>query len=744
MEKGVENGNWQGSHCAPYGNKYNKNEKALKIVMKLNLIQATNKKLSFLKSDTLGADLRRDGVNFSIYSKYAKEIFLLLFDQSGSDPADIINLKKDDNYIWSVFVYGIKAGQMYGYKVRGDFVPGDGMRFNEHKLLIDPYAKVFYGEFKNKDNLLFSYDVNSNGQDLSFDSRDSAHIAPISVVIDDTFDWGKDKNPDIPLEKLIIYEVHLKGFTAHKSSGVKNPGTYLGFIERIPYLKKLGINAVELLPVMQFYKRDGLVNAGLTDYWGYNTVGFFAPENSYSNREFVDSPVREFKMLVKEFHKAGIEVILDVVYNHTGEGDEFGPTLCFRGIDNSSYYALTGGGHSEPYRLYVNDAGCGNTFNVENPPVMRLVLDSLRYWVKEMHIDGFRFDLASILPREQGRYSRESKFFDAVANDPILKNVKLIAEPWDLTTYQVGNFPLDWSEWNGKFRDNARKFIKGDLHQSKELSFRLTGSEDLYGDDGRTPYNSINFITCHDGFTLNDLYSYNDKHNLANGENNSDGTNENYSWNCGVEGDTGDEAIVHLRNKMIKNALSCLLIPLGTPLLLGGDEFMRTQKGNNNAYCQDNELAWFDWDYANRHKHMIAFVKKIIAFRKKYTILQKRKFLAGQSLNFDRVEDITWFGYDLDGVNWDDPDLKTLCCHLDGNKDTENPENYHLFFILNADFGSHTVKLPEFSGIKWHRAIDTSLKSGNDIFDTGKEIKISPADFYIINPRSVVGLVGKS
>ena len=709
----------------------------------MNLAQTTNKILSGRKNDALGAILGNDGVSFSIYSKYAKEIFLLLFDPFKNDPTDIIKLEKGDNDILGVFVRDIKAGQLYGYKVRGDYVPQEGMRFNENKLLCDPYAKAFYGEFMNKDNLLFGYDVNSNERDLSYDSRDNTHIAPRSVVIDDKFDWGKDKKPNIPLEKLIIYEVHLKGLTAHKSSGVKNPGTYLGFIEKIPYLKNLGINAVELLPINQFYKRDGLVKIGLTDYWGYNTIGFFAPENSYSNCDTIGFHVQEFKMLVKELHKSGIEVIMDVVYNHTGEVDELGPTLCFRGIDNPSYYALTGREYGQPYRLYVNDAGCGNTFNVENPPVMNLVLDSLRYWADIMRVDGFRFDLASILPKVQGRYCKDSPFFDAIAKDPILKKVKLIAEPWDLTTYQVGNFPMEWSEWNGKFRDNARKFIKGDQYQAKELSYRLTGSPDLYGDDDRTPYNSINFITCHDGFTLNDLYTYNDKHNQANGENNLDGTNENFSWNCGVEGDTEDEAIVHLRNKMIKNAWCCLLIPLGTPMILGGDEFMRTQKGNNNAYCQDNELTWFDWDYANKHKHMIMFVKKIIAFRKKYTILQKRKFLAGESLNFNKTEDITWYGYNLDSVNWDDPELKMFCCHLNGNKDTEKPGNYHLFFILNADFNSHTVKIPEYSGIKWHRVIDTSLKSGGDILEAGKEIKISPQDLYIINPRSVVGLLGK-
>jgi isoamylase len=708
-----------------------------------SLIHTTKRKLTSGSGDALGATLSPDGVNFAIYSKYAKEIFLLLFSPGDDSPTDIIKLERSDKDIWQIFVPRIKAGQLYGYKVKGDYNPAQGMRFNEHKLLMDPYGKSFYGDCRNTDDLLFGYNANSPEKDLSFDSRDNASMALKSVVVDDTFDWQSDQKPCIPLEKLIIYEVPIKGFTAHRSSGVKAPGTYSGFIEKIPYLKSLGINAVELLPVHQSYKRDGLIKLGLTDYWGYNSVGFFAPENSYGRAGGAASAVEEFKTLVKELHKAGIEVIMDVVYNHTGEGDEIGPTLCFRGIDNPSYYALRDGWGS-PYRFYVNDAGCGNMLNVENPIVRRLVLDSLRYWAEVMHVDGFRFDLASILGRVNGQFSKDSAFFTIFSKDPILKNVKVIAEPWDLTTYQIGNFPRDWSEWNGKFRDNARKFILGYPGQAKELSLRLTGSADLYGDDGRSPYNSINFITCHDGFTLNDLYSYDRKHNEANAENNKDGTNENFSWNCGVEGPTEDAAILRLRKQMIKNALSCLLIPLGTPMILGGDEFMRTQNGNNNAYCQDKEEIWFDWDYAKQHKDMTEFLRKIIVFRKRYTVLQQRKFLAGQGLDFAKVQGIAWYGENLDSVRWDDPALKTFCCHLDGSKEPSSGlGRYYLFFILNADTNGHTIKIPQHENITWYRVLDTSLESGEDILAPGKEKKLADPGTFRVSPRCVAGLLGK-
>lgn len=711
--------------------------------MAYSLKHKTNKKISKGSHIKLGATLSKNGVNFALYSRHADQVFVLLFYPEQAEPTDIIMLHKMKDDIWCGHVQGLKAGQLYAYKVQGRYNPKYGLRFNENKLLIDPYAKAINGDFVNQDNLLFAYDVNSPDADLSFDDRDNTHIVPKCVVVDDTFNWKGNVKPNIPMEQLIIYEVHLKGFTAHSSSGVAHPGTYLGFIEKIPYLKELGINAVELLPIHQFYKRDGLVKMGLTDYWGYNTIGFFAPEYTYGTCQNIGSQVNEFKALVKALHHAGIEIILDVVYNHTGEGDEIGTTLCFRGIDNLTYYSLRGDRDGEPSRLHVNDAGCGNTFDVENHAARRLVMDSLRYWVEEMKVDGFRFDLASILPRVQGQYSKDSAFFDEVAKDPVLKNVKLIAEPWDLTTYQVGNFPMQWSEWNGKFRDTTRRFIKGDAGQARELTYRLTGSEDLYGDDGRTPYDSINFFTAHDGFTLRDLYTYNEKHNEANGENNRDGSNDNFSWNCGVEGETQDQAIVAFRKKMIKNALTCLLTPLGTPMLLGGDEFMRTQRGNNNAYCQDNDLSWVDWNYASWYHDMLDFTRKIIAFRKRYTILQKRKFPPGHDLDFNKIKDVAWYGMNLDKINLDDPEVRTFCCELDGTKENAAFGPYHLIFILNAHWESHTIRLPQYDNFQWHRVIDTSLSSGDDIRDVGNEQFLDPAEFYCANPRSVVGILGK-
>ncbi|HWT83695.1 MAG TPA: glycogen debranching protein GlgX, partial [Candidatus Methylomirabilis sp.] len=471
---------------------------------------------------------------------------------------DIIQLDTRTRFIWHAFVSGLKPGQLYGYKVRGEFNPSQGLRFNEAKLLIDPYAKALTGKATNRDNLLLAYDARSPDRDLSQDSRDDTAVVPKCIVMDDRFDWQGDTPSYAPLESLVIYEVHLKGFTAHPSSGVADPGTYLGFIEKIPHLKALGVNAVELLPIHEHYVEDFLTAKGLTNYWGYNTIGFFAPESSYGTQRFPGCQVNEFKTLVRELHRAGIEVILDVVYNHSAEGNELGPTLCFKGIDNPTYYYLTG--TNEPFRYYMNYTGCGNSLNLGNPPVIRFVMDSLRYWVEIMHVDGFRFDLASVLGRQDGTFLRTASFFDAISQDPVLSRVKLVAEPWDLGTYQVGNFPVDWSEWNGRFRDTLRRFGKGDGGQVQEMGSRLTGSADLYGDDGRSAYNSINFITCHDGFTLNDLASYNHKHNDANLEDNRDGTDSNDSWNCGAEGETRDADVLELRARQMRNFLATLFL----------------------------------------------------------------------------------------------------------------------------------------------------------------------------------------
>ena len=711
--------------------------------MGYDLSHRTNRRVSAGKFYPLGATLTPDGVNFSLYSQNAGDVFLLLFDEPDGDPTDIIRLHNRTRYAWHAFVPDLRAGQLYGYKVRGEFNPAGGLRFNEQKLLLDPYAKAVTGKLRNTNNLLLAYDPNSPDRDLSRDDRDNTRIVPKSVVVDDQFDWQGDSPLDIPLENLIIYEVHLKGFTAHPSSGVQHRGTYLGFIEKIPHLMQLGVNAVELLPIHEHYVEDFLAARGLTNFWGYNTIGFFAPESSYGTGRIAGCQVAEFKTLVRELHRAGIEVILDVVYNHTGEGSELGPTLCFRGIDNPTYYCLTGSDR-EPSRYYTNVTGCGNSLNLAQSHVIRFVMDSLRYWVEVMHVDGFRFDLASVLGREGGMFEKSASFFDAISQDPVLCRTKLIAEPWDLGTYQVGNFPVDWSEWNGRFRDTLRKFGKGDAGQVGDLGYRLTGSADLYGDDGRSAYNSLNFITCHDGFTLADLVSYNSKHNQANQERNSDGTDDNNSWNCGVEGPSDDPGILRLRRQQVKNFACWLLFAGGTPMILGGDEFMRSQQGNNNAYCQDSEIAWFNWEDIERNRDVFAFFQRAIGACRRFPVLQSRKFFTGQYQDNNGIPDIRWFGTRLDEPAWQDPDLRTLCYQLDGGEAPGGAGNYVLFIILNADYRLQCVQIPPPpAGKTWRRVVDTSLDSGEDILEDGEEIPIDPPGLYLANPRSTIVLVGK-
>jgi len=699
----------------------------------------STRKISPGSNTPQGATLNDDGVNFSIHSHYAERVFLLLFNKPESTPSDVIEMTNKTGNLWHVFVHGLKAGQLYGYKIDGKYDPVNGYRFNPSKCLIDPYARAVTGKFDPLRDSVYGYDRHAKNKDLSLDSNDNVIEAPKCIVIDNSFDWQGDRPPNIPLSELIIYELHLKGFTAHPSSQVTNKGTYLGLIEKIPYLKELGINAVELLPVHEHYNNEFLVNKGLTNYWGYDTIGFFAPESSYSANGESGKQVEEFKTLVRELHKAQIEVILDVVYNHTGEGNELGPTICFRGIDNQTYYALHGTA-DQPYRYYRDNAGTGNIINIENPQVLNLVIDSLRYWVEVMHVDGFRFDLATILGYKNGKFSSNNIFFKKVARDPVLKKVKFIAEPWDVTTYQLGHFPRPWAEWNGKFRDSARRFLKGDPGQIKDLAWRLAGSQDLF-DDRRTPMHSINFITCHDGFTLNDLYSYNDKHNQANHEKNGDGSNENFSWNCGAEGDTDDEAILKLRKQMAKNGIACLLLSLGTPLILGGDEFLRTQQGNNNAYCQDNEISWFDWQRLQRHQDIFQFMKQAISLRKQYTIFQKDTFFSGKDHDGNSIPDVAWFGPDLEKPDWDDPQQKILCYLLDGGETVSDRGNYFLFFIMNAEPSQQLVKLPDHKKM-WRRLVDTSLEPGLDIDPNGAENRLDNQQTYDVQPHSVVVLLG--
>jgi isoamylase len=689
----------------------------------------------------LGATISNGGVNFAIYSKHGTSVFLLLFNTPDGEPTDIIQLRDREKFVWHAWVSGLKAGQLYGYKFRGEYRPEWGLRFNDSKLLLDPYAKAVEGKFRNVDNLLLPYDPRPGAGDQSIDTRENTTIVPKAVVIDDAFDWQGVRPPDLGLEQLIIYEVHVKGFTAHSSAGVGSPGTYLGFIEKIPYLSRLGVNAVELLPIHEYVVDDFLIQRGLTNYWGYNSIGFFAPESSYCSRRATGCQVAEFKTLVRELHRAGIMVILDVVYNHTAEGNEMGPTMCFRGVDNLSYYRLTGPADA-PGRYYMNYTGCGNSLNFDSAPVIRLVMDSLRYWFETMHVDGFRFDLASVLGRtEDGSFRSSAAFFDAVSQDPLLNRAIMIAEPWDIGTYQVGNFPVDWSEWNGRFRDTMRRFGKGDPGQLAEAGWRLTGSADLYGEDGRSAYNSVNFITCHDGFTICDLVSYNGKHNELNGENNQDGSNDNSSWNCGVEGETDDPVVLSLRKQMMKNHACSLLFACGTPMILGGDEFARSQRGNNNAYCQDNEISWFDWTAASRNSDLVEFFRKAIAFTRRFPALQRRKFLLGRDLDDDGIPDLTWFAPGGSKPPWWDESARTLCYQLDASEDGAQLGVERLFFILNAHFESQWVNLPPLGPMQsWYRAIDTSLPSGVDFTEPGEEVVIDPPGHYIANPRSTVVL----
>ena len=711
---------------------------------RMALEQRTTRNISPGSFTPLGATPAAEGTNFALYSRHATEVWLLLFDKPDGEPTDVIKLETRTRFVFHAFVMGVRPGQLYGFKVRGPFDPARGFRFDEHKLLIDPYAKAVSGKPRSEGNLLLAYDATSPARDLSFDARENDHLVPKAIVVDDSFDWKGDRPPNIPFEKMVVYEVHLKGFTADKSSGVSSTGSYLGFIEKIPHLVELGVNVVEFLPLHERVVGDFLTEKGLTNYWGYDTIGFFAPESAYRASDKPGAEVTEFKTLVRELHRAGIEVVLDVVYNHTAEGSELGPTLSLRGIDNTTYYALSGGPH-EPGRYYMNWSGCGNSLNLADPHVIRFVMDSLRYWASVMHVDGFRFDLASILGRQDGRYQKAASFFDVIAQDPILSRVKLIAEPWDLGAYEVGNFPVDWSEWNGRFRDCIRKFEKGDNGMIPELATRLTGSSDLYGDDGRSAYNTINFVTCHDGFTLWDLVSYDQKHNEANKEDNRDGSNDNASWNSGVEGETDDPAVNRLRRQRAKNLICQLMFSAGVPMLLGGDELLRTQRGNNNAYCQDNEISWYDWSLRQKNRDFFEFVRKAIAFTRRYPALQRRTFFSGRDTNKDQRHDIDWFGLDLNGPHWGDPELRTIAYQLDGAEADYEKGDYLVFVILNASWHDKHVKIPlPGPSRRWRRVVDTSLEPGEDFLPDGRELLLDPADHYVAKSRSTVVLLARA
>lgn len=670
----------------------------------------------------LGATWDGSGVNFAIFSENATAIDLCLFADRDDHPQTArIRLLEYTAQVWHCYLPEVRPGQRYGYRVHGPYEPEKGHRFNPNKLLLDPYAKAIDGKYQWNDSV-FGYRIGHADADLSLDERDNADRVPKSMVVDSAFTWADDRPPDVPWNESIIYEVHVKGFTAnHPDIPAELRGTYGGLMtpQVIAYLRSLGITAVELLPVQQFVQDQHLLEKGLTNYWGYNSIGYFAPESAYASIAPGLHAVDEFKMMVKSLHRAGIEVILDVVYNHTAEGNHMGPTLSFRGIDNAAYYRLM----PDNGRYYMDYTGCGNTLNMMHPRALQLVMDSLRYWIQEMHVDGFRFDLASALARELNDVDRLGAFFDIIQQDPVISKVKLIAEPWDLGSggYQVGNFPPLWGEWNGLYRDTVRSFWKGDSGQGGAFAYRLTGSSDLYGRGGRRPYASINFITAHDGFTLNDLVSYNGKHNEANKEDNRDGTEDNNSWNCGTEGETTDVAILELRERQQRNLLATLFLSQGVPMLCGGDEISRTQKGNNNAYCQDNELSWFDWKLNHKNKDMLLFVRRLIALRRRHPVLRRRQFFFGRHLVGTAVKDLTWFR--ADGKEVTEQDWKTYdhCVGLrlagDGFAETDmsgEPIVDDTFLILiNSHHDPIDFVLPAHNRtIRWCAVLDTKSPDG--------------------------------
>lgn len=619
----------------------------------------------------LGATYDGAGVNFALFSENATAVELCLFDRD--DPTrqtDVIRVREQTDHVWHVYLPDARPGMLYGYRVHGPYAPQAGHRFNPAKLLLDPYARAINGHIQWSD-ALFGYTIGDPRADLSRDERDSAAGLPKCVVTDSTFDWEGDAPLRTPWHRTLIYELHVRGFTMqHPAVPEKLRGTYAGLAHPavIEYLKNLGITAVELLPVHQFVIDKHLLDEGLTNYWGYNSIGFFAPDCRYSSSGCTGEQVNEFKQMVRALHAAGIEVILDVVYNHTGEGNHLGPTLCFRGIDNAAYYRLV----PEHQRYYMDYTGCGNTLNMTHPRTLQLIMDSLRYWVQEMHVDGFRFDLAAALACELHEVDRLGAFFDIIHQDPVLSQVKLIAEPWDLGAdgYQVGNFPVLWAEWNGIYRDTVRGFWRGDDGLISDLAYRLTGSSDLYERGGRRPYASINFITAHDGFTLRDLVSYNVKHNEANLSDNRDGHDHNLSWNCGVEGPTDDPAVLELRARQQRNFLSTLLLSQGVPMLQAGDEINRTQQGNNNTYCQDSELSWLDWQPDEEKERLLAFTRHVIQLFHEHPVLRRRKFFQGRRIRGSEIRDLVWFradGQEMTEEDWNNPLAHSIGLRLAGD-----------------------------------------------------------------------------
>src|SRR5229473_636470 len=698
----------------------------------------------------LGATWLGNGVNFAIFSEHATGIELCLFDNIDAPHENArVPLREQTGQVWHVFLPEVRPGQLYGYRVAGPYQPNHGLRFNDSKLLLDPYAKAIAGQINWSDEM-FGYVVGDKEEDLARDFRDNAWAMPKSVVIDAAFSWGEDKRPETPLSETVIYEVHVKGFTKlWQEVPEQLRGTYAGVAneQAIRYLKNLGVTAVELLPVHTRLDDKALVDRGLTNYWGYNTIGFFALHASYSSNRQPGAEVVEFKGMVRNLHAAGIEVILDVVYNHTGEGSHLGPTVCFRGVDNPAYYRLL----ADKPRFYLDYTGTGNTIDTLCPSTLQMVMDSLRYWVAEMRVDGFRFDLAPALARDGSGFNKFHALFKAIQQDPVLSQVKLIAEPWDVGDggYQVGNFPVPFSEWNGKFRDAMRSFWRGDEGFIGEVAYRLTGSPDLYQHDGRRPYASVNFVTSHDGYTLNDLVSYNDKHNDANGDENRDGDNHNRSWNCGVEGPTDDPSINSLRRRQQRNFLTMLFLSQGVPMLLGGDEFGRTQKGNNNAYCQDNEISWVDWEGIKEEgQSLIVFTRKLLRLRHSLPILRRGRFLTAEYNPGLEVKDVTWInasGREMQKSDWADSKMHCFGMLIDGRAQTSGikrrASDVTLLIVINGYYDLVKFTLPEFvGGDQWMTFIDSNdpehreestlastLKTGEKYEVTGRSLLLLAA-----------------
>jgi isoamylase len=694
----------------------------------------------------LGATWDGKGVNFALFSENAEAVDLCLFDATGHHEMARIRLPEYTDQVWHCYLPDARPNLLYGYRVHGPYRPQDGHRFNPHKLLLDPYAKALHGAVRWSD-AHFGYRVGSPREDLSFDRRDNARGMPKCRVIDTAFTWAEDHRLHTPWEETIILEAHVRGMT-HRHPGIDpaRRGTFaaLAAPPMIDYLLQLGVTALELMPVHAFVDDRHLAQSGLTNYWGYNTIGFFAPEPRYLASGFIS----DFKTAVMRLHDAGIEVILDVVYNHTGEGNHMGPTLCFRGIDNAAYYRL-----ESDKRFYTDHTGTGNTLNLDHPRVLQLVMDSLRYWVQEMHVDGFRFDLAPTLGRAAGEFRRDSSFFAAIRQDPLLAQVKLIAEPWDVGPggYQLGNFPPGWAEWNAAYRDTVRRFWKGDQGVVAELASRLAGSSDIFGHAGRRPWASVNFITAHDGFTLTDLVSYNEKHNEANGEDNRDGHNANYSWNCGAEGATNDPEIIALRDRQKRNFLATLLLSLGVPMVLAGDEIGRTQHGNNNAYCLDNDLTWTHWEHIRPEDQKLqAFARYLVNLRRRHRVFSRPRFFRGEVVSEAGLKDITWLtteGREPTVEDWTNPAVLSIAYVLGGaagefyTPGGQRDIDESFLVMLNAWHQDIEFRIPELpERMAWEQLVDTASDTGfgmdGRLFSPGEVFPLKARSFALFINRA--------